>query len=325
MWPLSELTSVHLCLVSDMSSSKPRPVVVAQFDKKTLLARDEGRMQAYGWSLPSRNSFLNGGDAKAAAAAAAPVQQPQPSTMTIPVPVYCRPLFEQDNDLRLSCGSTLNLSIDKNHVDKSVVELVQQSPYFSFHSSESKTAAEFKSSCIWICNLNANDTHVCILDANRPGDLISQFTLKDMKVYCVASVAGADHSEYPLSEEKLKSLSANLQDTNNRLMDSNMQQSTKDINDTLDDINYIEYEDDQQTTSSSTPSTTTVTSATDRPTGDPTASGELSSSPHRARLVRSVFVQKLTKQTDRENIYLLLRFAFLCGSCLSVPVFLGKC
>lgn len=214
----------------------------SKLKKSLMVARDEGRMQAYGWSLPSSktSSLLTSSSAGSGTAPQPTPAAPQNQlNMTIPVPVYCRPLFEQDNDLKLSCASTLNLAMDAS-LASNFGDLVRSSAYFSFVSSSTSTS-EFKSSCIWIANLNSNDTHVCILDANRPSDLIDQFTLKDVKVYCVASVAGADRAEYPLSDEKLKSMRINLQESNARLNTDAGQAAVNDS--TLDDINYIEEHD----------------------------------------------------------------------------------
>jgi len=50
--------------------------------------KDDGRMQAYGWSLPSK---LQTGTVKESSRVQVPV----------PVPVYCRPLFEKDTEMKV--------------------------------------------------------------------------------------------------------------------------------------------------------------------------------------------------------------------------------
>ena len=60
--------------------------------------REEGRMQAYGWSLPKRDSTKTSSSS---------------SNLSVPVPVYCRPLFEQDNNLKLSCASTVDFNLSR--------------------------------------------------------------------------------------------------------------------------------------------------------------------------------------------------------------------
>lgn len=139
-----------------------------------LVAKEEGRMQAYGWSLPSKASL---DVAKAN------------TTITVPVPVYCRPLFEQDNNLKLSCSSTVNYLFDSKCV-KNCADIIESSRFSHFKSQTTNNNTEYKSSCIWICNLNDNDTHVSVLDANRPSELIEQFVLKYLKIYCIQSISG---------------------------------------------------------------------------------------------------------------------------------------
>ena len=162
----------------------------------SAVAREEGRIQAYGWSLPQKSS-------PTATAA---------SKSSIPVPVYCRPLFQHDSQLKLSCAATISFRHDTSLL-KDCDSLVEASVFSHFASGSD----EFKSSCIWICNLNANDTHVSVLDANKPGEILQQFTLIGIKALCVQSVEGAHVSEYPLSGEKLKQLAANLTEANNTL------------------------------------------------------------------------------------------------------------
>lgn len=195
--------------------------------------RDDGRMQAYGWSLPSKSNIVNSGDSTTNKQSATSTSSSSSLTMSIPVPVYCRPLFEQDNDLKLSCATTISYAMDLN-LDKSFTDLVKLGPFYGFDST--RPDLEFKSSCIWICNLNSNDSHICILDANKPSDLIHQFTLKDVKILSIASIGGAYPNEYPLSEEKIQLLKSNLKETNKLLMNPNDSNN----HNANDDINFIE-------------------------------------------------------------------------------------
>ena len=196
-------------------------------------------MQAYGWSLPSKSSLSLSNDSK------------NSSPITVPVPVYCRPLFEHDNNLKMSCSSTINYFFDTKCV-KNAAELIEASPFsFLKSTSSNKSSVEHKSSCIWICNLNENDTHVSILDANKPGDLIEQFILKYLKVYCIQSISGASETEFPLSAEKLKNLSNNLNETNSILNEANqLDEASGEKKDSIENITFIE--DNEQDTSSST-------------------------------------------------------------------------
>lgn len=55
------------------------------------MRKEDGRLQAYGWSLPGKPS--------------APARQP------VPVPVYCRPLQETEPGMKVKCALIRNYSI----------------------------------------------------------------------------------------------------------------------------------------------------------------------------------------------------------------------
>ena len=56
--------------------------------------RDDGRMQAYGWSLPAKVQTPNTESPGAR------------SQVPVPVPVYCRPLCEQEPSMQVGLGKT---------------------------------------------------------------------------------------------------------------------------------------------------------------------------------------------------------------------------
>ncbi len=263
---LSEKAAKAYEFLKDDSQSKS--IQIRQIDNKTsLVVKEDGRMQAYGWSLPSKSSIHLAGDTTNKTV------HSKNTPITVPVPVYCRPLFEHDNNLKMSCSSTINFSFDPSCV-KNCGELIEASPFSHYRSQIQHN--EYKSSCIWICNLNENNTHVSVLDANKPGDLIEQFILKQLKIYCIQSISGnffsimnyfiklthanveifinvvkgASHSEFPLSAEKLKSLANNLNELNSKLRQANEMGSevaetekTKELDDK--EITFIECESDQ--------------------------------------------------------------------------------
>lgn len=55
--------------------------------------KDDGRMQAYGWSLP----------AKVQASVPKPTTDgtAKPSSVGVPVPVYCRPLMDKEPNIKV--------------------------------------------------------------------------------------------------------------------------------------------------------------------------------------------------------------------------------
>lgn len=169
---MEKVTKAYEFLKEDQTMSKSSAI---KKDKPELQFKEEGRVQAYGWSLPSKSSQLKESTSKAG------------FSLSVPVPVYCRPLFEQDNNLKLSCATTIDLTFDRK-LAENCDKLIDSSIFSHFRST--KNPDSIKSSCIWICNLNENDSHVSILDANKPGDLVTQFTLKNIKIHTIQSVSG---------------------------------------------------------------------------------------------------------------------------------------
>ena len=62
--------------------------------------KDDGRMQAYGWSLPAK-APVSAASKDGGAAGKSPV----------PVPVYCRPLFDQEPDMKVGLAEHENLVV----------------------------------------------------------------------------------------------------------------------------------------------------------------------------------------------------------------------
>ena len=60
------------------------------------MKKDDGRMQAYGWSLPAK---FTPPTAKGSSS------QSNKSSVPVPVPVYCRPLLEQDSGMKVNLNS----------------------------------------------------------------------------------------------------------------------------------------------------------------------------------------------------------------------------
>jgi hypothetical protein len=160
----------------------------------TVAAREEGRLQAYGWSLPAISSTTSN---KRSGSVDSGTSLP----LTVPVPVFCRPLFETDNALKLSCATAVKYEFDKL-LTKDCAQLIESSAFSHFKPAKTDSASsatsniinvtvdEFSSSCVWIYSFDDNDTHVSIFDANKPSDLLTQFTLKSLKIHCSLGVPG---------------------------------------------------------------------------------------------------------------------------------------
>ncbi|CAB0034512.1 unnamed protein product [Trichogramma brassicae] len=194
--------------------------------------KEDGRLQAYGWSLPGKPS--------------APTRQP------VPVPVYCRPLQETEPGMKASrqadqtqwddlasltkanksqiwCGAGVNLSGGRTRDGGSMVggsvfyaaeaqetpagELSKLQPAAGEpedavehldkelqESEQRRLEAECLeqqlSSLVWICTSTQKMSKVTVIDANNPADILEVFNVCPSHLLCIASVPGAKESDY---------------------------------------------------------------------------------------------------------------------------------
>lgn len=207
-----------------------------------MILKDESRMQAYGWSLPSKSKSKSNDSQSSNSGTKNNL------AFSVPVPVYCRPLFENDSNLKLSSSSTINFSYDKDLL-KDCGQLIESSP-FSYFKSKSTSYSSFadentkyKTSCIWICNLMENDTHISILDANKPSEIISQFNLKSIKIYCIQSITGVLKKSEQLNE---KSFNSYFETQKQRIISKEIN-----INKEFENISFVEFKALENTNNSS--------------------------------------------------------------------------
>uniref|UniRef100_T1IY26 C-Jun-amino-terminal kinase-interacting protein 4 n=1 Tax=Strigamia maritima TaxID=126957 RepID=T1IY26_STRMM len=192
--------------------------------------KDDGRMQAYGWSLPAKTSSL--------------VSKPSNLDVTstksnshvpVPVPVYCRPLMEKqresfadekdDKNFEISeiwCATGVNLTggrtrdggsivgasifysnssekEDKSHEVKSEVEQLNQELKDQERDRiESEELEKSLSSLVWICTSTHSKSKVSVIDANNPADILDAFDVCTSHLLCIASVPGAKENDYSL-------------------------------------------------------------------------------------------------------------------------------
>uniref|UniRef100_A0AAY4EWW1 C-Jun-amino-terminal kinase-interacting protein 4 n=1 Tax=Denticeps clupeoides TaxID=299321 RepID=A0AAY4EWW1_9TELE len=132
---------------------------------KAHVQKEDGRVQAYGWSLPQKHKVASGG-------------QTDGKMKNLPVPVYLRPLDEKDTSTKLWCAAGVNLSggrtRDGGCIDQEK-ELQQQDEL---------------SSLVWICTSTQSSTKVIVIDANQPGNILENFLVCNSHVLCIASVPG---------------------------------------------------------------------------------------------------------------------------------------
>ncbi|XP_070707364.1 C-Jun-amino-terminal kinase-interacting protein 4 [Pempheris klunzingeri] len=182
----------------------------AQYQQvKAHVQKEDGRVQAYGWSLPKKHK-ANGGQAES-------------KMKNLPVPVFLRPLDEKDASMKLWCAAGVNLSGGKTR-DGGLI--VGASVFYSdvpgpetpkkkigSQSSLDKLDQELKeqqkelrqqeelSSLVWICTSTQSTTKAVVIDANQPGNILESFFVCNSHVLCIASVPGARETDYPAGEE----------------------------------------------------------------------------------------------------------------------------
>ncbi|XP_078729041.1 C-Jun-amino-terminal kinase-interacting protein 4-like isoform X2 [Lampetra fluviatilis] len=218
-------------LYDDLSPSRREQKREQYRQVRAHVKQEDGRPQAYGWSLPnkyrqiSRVGGVNGGGVRQKSSAS---QLDEEKVKQLPVPVYCRPLHEQEPNMKLWCAAGVNLSGGRTRDGGSIVgasvfyshaaeaasgELVESSPPASpssslelldqelqKHQRELRQADEL-SSLVWVCTSTSNTSHVLVRDANQPDRILEQFAVCSSHVLCIASVPGARETDYPAGEE----------------------------------------------------------------------------------------------------------------------------
>ncbi|XP_029692213.1 C-Jun-amino-terminal kinase-interacting protein 3 isoform X6 [Takifugu rubripes] len=186
------------------------------------MRRDDGIMQACGWSVPSRLKQTGG---QTDSAQDSPLKRQQTTNekednrmKNVPVPVYCRPLVEKDPNRKLWCAAGVDLtgwkvcnqelSLNKalsSSGDPLNAEEDGPGKRSSHSSPEKKKSKELQetdtmSSRVWILTSTHSASKVVIIDANQPGSLVDQFNVCNAHVLCISSVPAASDSDYPAGE-----------------------------------------------------------------------------------------------------------------------------
>nr|XP_047920314.1 C-Jun-amino-terminal kinase-interacting protein 4 isoform X9 [Anser cygnoides] len=190
---LSEETEASLASRREQKREQYRQV-------KAHVQKEDGRVQAFGWSLPQKyKQVANGG-------------QGDNKMKNLPVPVYLRPLDEKDTSMKLWCAVGVNLSGGKTRDGGSVVgasvfyndvtgtDADGNKQRTGSQSSLDRLDQELKdqqkelkhqeelSSLVWICTSTHSATKVIIIDANQPGNILDSFIVCNSHVLCIASV-----------------------------------------------------------------------------------------------------------------------------------------
>ncbi|TSK14586.1 C-Jun-amino-terminal kinase-interacting protein 3 [Bagarius yarrelli] len=199
--------------VENMVSRREQKRVQYQQVKAHVL-KEDGRIQAYGWSLPQKYKVSNGA-------------QGDTRVRNLPVPVYLRPLDEKDASMKLWCAAGVNLSGGKTRDGGSIVGASvfykdvseMESGGLSLRkargsqSSLDKLEQELKeqekelrqqdelSSLVWICTSTHTTSKVMVIDANQPGKILESFFVCNSHLLCITSVPGARETDYPAGED----------------------------------------------------------------------------------------------------------------------------
>ncbi|XP_054274802.1 JNK-interacting protein 3-like isoform X4 [Macrosteles quadrilineatus] len=177
--------------------------------------KDDGRLQAYGWSLP----------AKAPQRSIMPPPGSSAPQVPVPVPVYCRPLTEKEPGMKIWCATGVNLAGGRTRDGGNIVGA---SVFYSNSHGEEKEGEDVQkddnpvdqldrelkegererqdneqvlSSLVWICTSTHSVSRVTVIDANNPADILESFNVCQSYLLCIASVPGALPSDYLSSDE----------------------------------------------------------------------------------------------------------------------------
>nr|XP_015801401.1 C-Jun-amino-terminal kinase-interacting protein 3 isoform X10 [Nothobranchius furzeri] len=182
------------------------------------MRRDDGIMQACGWSVPSRFKQTGG---QTDSAKDGPLKRQQTNEKednrmkNVPVPVYCRPLVEKDPNRKLWCAAGVDLTgwrassqeaapskAPSGQSDPLQTEEDKKTSNTTPEKRKSKELQETDSmnSRVWILTSTHSASKVVIIDANQPGSLVDQFNVCNAHVLCISSVPAASESDYPAGE-----------------------------------------------------------------------------------------------------------------------------
>uniref|UniRef100_A0A8C4R6U1 Mitogen-activated protein kinase 8 interacting protein 3 n=1 Tax=Eptatretus burgeri TaxID=7764 RepID=A0A8C4R6U1_EPTBU len=157
--------------------------------------QQDGRLQAFGWSLPPKQKQ-------------SPTHE-EPKWVNVAIPVYSRPLVEKDPAMKLWCAAGVNLAGSKGAVQYRRDSLSgsvskgsgsDSTEVSASESMESKFDDDQGRSLVWICTSTQSTSKVLIIDANRPAHIIDQFVVCNSHILCISSVPAAQDSDFPIGE-----------------------------------------------------------------------------------------------------------------------------
>ncbi|XP_048589385.1 C-Jun-amino-terminal kinase-interacting protein 4-like isoform X2 [Nematostella vectensis] len=140
----------------------------------------EGRMQAYGWSLPAKYS--------------SEVAEGGKSLVSVPVPVYCRPLNLSDPGMKIWCAAGVDLS--GGYTSDGGAAIGASVFYADSPGGEDVEIKEAKPSTTWIGSSTHSCSKITIIDANYPQNILDCFVVCTSHLLCITAVPGASPGDY---------------------------------------------------------------------------------------------------------------------------------
>lgn len=177
--------------------------------------KEDGRLQAYGWSLP-------GGAGKSSQSSGKSGQQGVP----VPVPVYCRPLAEASPHMKVWCASGVNLNggytkdggcvvgasifysrpqptatitdvtTPTNEAPSELESLDKQMTLAMDQTDQDQQLSSY----VWICTSTHSASTVTVIDAKNPAEVLDSFPICQTHLLCICTVIGALEMDYHMLE-----------------------------------------------------------------------------------------------------------------------------
>ncbi|CAH1714472.1 unnamed protein product [Chironomus riparius] len=178
--------------------------------------KEDGRLQAYGWSLPGSTAKPGSGSTGG---------KPN-NNVPVPVPVYCRPLAEASPHMKVWCASGVNLnggytrdggcvvgaSVFYSRQTTAVITDVTTPTNETAPSELESLDKQMKlamdqvnedlqlSSFVWICTSTHSASTVTVIDAKNPADVLDSFPICQTHLLCICTVMGALEMDYHMLE-----------------------------------------------------------------------------------------------------------------------------
>lgn len=199
--------------------------------------KEDGRLHAYGWSLPGTKAGSGGGAASGALVGLGQIATKHNRGVKVPVPVYCQPLAEANPHMKVFCASGVNLNggVSRSGVPlfslahvlsagsgvgsvggSKIVEMtnteegsstslgtggelnsLDKQLALALESSEPDSAL---SSYVWICTSTHSASTVTVMDANDAAVVLDSFPVCQTHLLCICTVPGTLEKDYAMSE-----------------------------------------------------------------------------------------------------------------------------